>query len=219
MPVLGVLRIPFTRSCADSNCKTPKQPRQPLLGCSIHRGERVSSIHGGVRESIAGIGSPSSASWASGRQPGRDASFRMRVSIRKPLPALLLERPSLGNFAEFAWIYWAVTSLTRYWRKAPVPYYTGAAHTAFKVQDWFIFSKGNRHKRLGMSATQMQCIWSFSNDHVLKVSSRSPPPPFSMHQTCCSYLECKRAVYFSRIICLLPANLRHAKDRTLLSLS
>lgn len=30
------------------------------------------------------------------------ASFRMRMSIKKPPPELLLAQPSLGNFAEYA---------------------------------------------------------------------------------------------------------------------
>lgn len=58
-------------------------------------GEKASFIHGEV------WGSPFSASRASGGT-GMAAPFRMSVSIKKPPPDLLLEQPSLGNFAEFA---------------------------------------------------------------------------------------------------------------------
>lgn len=104
-----------------------RQQWPPLLGCSIHRGGSAFSIHGGVRESVTGIGSPLSASCTS-QGAGKAASFRMRMCITEPPPKLLLEQPSLVNFAEFARIDWAASLLTRDWRKAP-SWHTGRSRS------------------------------------------------------------------------------------------
>jgi len=90
------------RGGADSNCKTPEEKSGSLYRDVPFIGERESLIHSWWGQGVLCRHWIARLSKLSCRQPGMAASFRMSMSIRKPPPALLLERPPLGNFAEFA---------------------------------------------------------------------------------------------------------------------
>lgn len=158
---------------------------------------------------MVGSGSPLppldlvSASCAS-QGAGMAASFSTRVSIKEPPPELLLEQPSLRNFAEFVWIHWAVTLLQGSGERHRVAgLHTGSPHSfqSAGLGNLFWIECAPTSGRL--PTILKHCHEPFLNEQVLTgIPACSPPLPssrFSLHQTCCSHLEWKRTVHLSRL--------------------